>query len=178
MTLTQASNANNEARKRTSAPDAMVENRDPSPTAVAKQGSTSSKQRMALHGSVAYSDVSRQTSVDTSSSVRSRPTNCERGTQSNTTAITSHEPSPDQDGLKRRYDTISGASSSGAFIAEATPSEPRNKRVRRCCKCGSGECKGKGGWTFCMNSCRDCGKLACKGRNSRRPGKRCSQAWI
>ncbi|KAF5342510.1 hypothetical protein D9611_001345 [Ephemerocybe angulata] len=48
---------------------------------------------------------------------------------------------------------------------------------RHCCKCGSQDCKGKGGRTFCMNACQDCGKLDCKGRNSRRPDKKCSEGW-
>jgi hypothetical protein len=55
--------------------------------------------------------------------------------------------------------------------------EPSHKRTRHCCKCGSQECKGKGGRSFCMNACKDCGKLECKGRNSRRPEKRCDEAW-
>jgi hypothetical protein len=28
-----------------------------------------------------------------------------------------------------------------------------------------------------MNACQDCGKIDCKGRNSRRPDKVCSEAW-
>ena len=48
---------------------------------------------------------------------------------------------------------------------------------RHCCKCGSQDCKGKGGRSFCMNGCQDCGKLECKGRNSRRPDKKCSEGW-
>jgi hypothetical protein len=28
-----------------------------------------------------------------------------------------------------------------------------------------------------MNGCQDCGKLECKGRNSRRPDKKCSEGW-
>ena len=54
----------------------------------------------------------------------------------------------------------------------------QNKRSpRHCCKCGSKECKGKGGYTFCGNACQDCGKLECRGRNSRRPDKKCSEGW-
>lgn len=38
------------------------------------------------------------------------------------------------------------------------------KRVRHCCKCGSSDCKGKGGRAFCTNACQDCGKVeGCKG---------------
>lgn len=55
---------------------------------------------------------------------------------------------------------------------------PHTKRSpRHCCKCGSQDCKGKGGRSFCTNSCQDCGKLECKGRNSRRPDKKCSEGW-
>ncbi|KAH9917016.1 uncharacterized protein B0H18DRAFT_1036207 [Fomitopsis serialis] len=44
------------------------------------------------------------------------------------------------------------------------------KRIRHCCKCGSNECKGKGGRAFCTNPCQDCG-------SSRRPDRTCSDAW-
>jgi hypothetical protein len=63
------------------------------------------------------------------------------------------------------------------FTAVSTIMEPAQKRTRHCCKCGSQECKGKGGRSFCTNKCQDCGKLDCKGRNSRRPDKKCSEAW-
>ena len=53
------------------------------------------------------------------------------------------------------------------------------KRVRHCCKCGSSECKGKGGRAFCTSACQDCGKVEeCKGRNSKRPDKSCADAWV
>jgi len=51
------------------------------------------------------------------------------------------------------------------------------RNPRHCCKCGSQDCKGKGGRSFCANGCQDCGKLECKGRNSRRPDKKCSEGW-
>lgn len=59
---------------------------------------------------------------------------------------------------------------------DGTP-EPMHKRVRHCVKCGSNECKGKGGRAFCGNPCQDCGKLECKGRNSKRPDRTCADAW-
>jgi hypothetical protein len=65
----------------------------------------------------------------------------------------------------------------GAGTSDTTSMEPSQKRTRHCCKCGSQDCKGKGGRSFCMNVCQDCGKLDCKGRNSRRPDKRCVEAW-
>lgn len=55
-------------------------------------------------------------------------------------------------------------------------SEPQ-KRVRHCVKCGSHDCKGKGGRAFCTNRCQDCGKMECKGRNSKRPDRTCEDAW-
>ncbi|KAI0046175.1 hypothetical protein FA95DRAFT_1573310 [Auriscalpium vulgare] len=54
---------------------------------------------------------------------------------------------------------------------------PPAKRVRHCVKCGSKECKGKGGRVFCVNACQDCGSAECKGRNSKRPDKTCADAW-
>jgi hypothetical protein len=72
-------------------------------------------------------------------------------------------------------------SASGSNTAEgnaALSATTQSKRSpRHCCKCGSHECKGKGGRSFCMNNCQDCGKLECKGRNSRRPDKKCSEGW-
>ncbi|EMD34040.1 hypothetical protein CERSUDRAFT_159446 [Gelatoporia subvermispora B] len=66
-------------------------------------------------------------------------------------------------------------------IVDGTPdpslAEPVQKRIRHCCKCGSNECKGKGGRAFCTNPCQDCGKMDCKGRNSKRPDRTCSDAW-
>ncbi|TFY64663.1 hypothetical protein EVG20_g5868 [Dentipellis fragilis] len=60
---------------------------------------------------------------------------------------------------------------------ESLSAEPPAKRIRHCVKCGSKECKGKGGRGFCTNACQDCGKLECKGRNSKRPDKTCVDAW-
>ncbi|KAF9500057.1 hypothetical protein BDN71DRAFT_1441127 [Pleurotus eryngii] len=72
-----------------------------------------------------------------------------------------------------------GSASVGPSGSTTTPGlEPVSKRApRHCCKCGSQDCKGKGGRSFCLNPCQDCGKLDCKGRNSRRPDKRCAEAW-
>lgn len=68
-------------------------------------------------------------------------------------------------------------SASTATISIST-SEFVTRRPRHCFKCGSDECKGKGGRVFCLNACRDCGKLDCHGRNSRKPEKSCSEAWL
>jgi len=68
-----------------------------------------------------------------------------------------------------------GVSVEGAPASTGAGTGKRNPR--HCCKCGSQECKGKGGRSFCTNRCQDCGKLECKGRNSRRPDKKCSEGW-
>ena len=61
--------------------------------------------------------------------------------------------------------------------AAATEPLTQKRSPRHCCKCGSQDCKGKGGRNFCHNPCQDCGKMDCKGRNSRRPDKKCSEGW-
>ena len=80
-------------------------------------------------------------------------------------------PGADQNGLKRPFGY-------GEGTPEVAILEPSQKRTRHCCKCGSQDCKGKGGRTFCLNACQDCGKIDCRGRNSRRPDKVCSEAWV
>ena len=79
---------------------------------------------------------------------------------------------PSDQTLKRPYGYPDGPGGGEVSILE-----PSQKRLRHCCKCGSQECKGKGGRSFCLNACQDCGKLDCRGRNSRRPDKRCDEAW-
>ncbi|KAJ7075189.1 hypothetical protein B0H15DRAFT_792193 [Mycena belliarum] len=69
----------------------------------------------------------------------------------------------------------SDSASAGELGGTASPGKPRNPR--HCCKCGSQNCKGKGGRTFCTSACMDCGKFTCRGRNSRRPDKRCDSGW-
>ncbi|KAF6762926.1 hypothetical protein DFP72DRAFT_1140138 [Ephemerocybe angulata] len=56
------------------------------------------------------------------------------------------------------------------------PAKPR-RRPRTCAKCTSKDCKGKKVRSLCKNDCPDCGKGECQGRNSRRPGKKCWEAW-
>ena len=68
------------------------------------------------------------------------------------------------------YQSLSEAASAGA-------KEGQVKRIRHCVKCGSKDCKGKGGRNFCTNACQDCGEMECKGRNSTRPDKTCRDAW-
>ncbi|KAF9532698.1 hypothetical protein CPB83DRAFT_635148 [Crepidotus variabilis] len=77
-------------------------------------------------------------------------------------------------------ETTPSISAGPSNATAGTPGQgtPNSKRSpRHCCKCGSQECKGKGGRSFCLNACQDCGKLECKGRNSRRPDKKCSEGW-
>jgi hypothetical protein len=80
---------------------------------------------------------------------------------------------PSHNTLKRPF----AFAADGTGQSDATSLESSPKRTRHCCKCGSQDCKGKGGRSFCMNVCQDCGKLDCRGRNSRRPDKRCAEAW-
>ncbi|KAI0071990.1 hypothetical protein K474DRAFT_1668364 [Panus rudis PR-1116 ss-1] len=81
--------------------------------------------------------------------------------------------------LKRPYSMIDPAltGASGNPNTSATASASPAKRVRHCVKCGSQECKGKGGRAFCKNPCQDCGRLECGGRNSKRPDRLCGEAW-
>ncbi|THG96200.1 hypothetical protein EW026_g5592 [Hermanssonia centrifuga] len=81
-----------------------------------------------------------------------------------------YPPPPPAQSLKRTFALVDGG--------DDTPLHgPVHKRVRHCVKCGSNECKGKGGRAFCTNPCQDCGKLECKGRNSKRPDRTCADAW-
>ena len=83
--------------------------------------------------------------------------------------------------LKRPYPfgAEDGAVTTTATAGDSsTQGESSKRSPRHCCKCGSQECKGKGGRSFCTNPCQDCGKLDCKGRNSRRPDKKCSEGWL
>ncbi|CCM02228.1 uncharacterized protein FIBRA_04308 [Fibroporia radiculosa] len=82
-----------------------------------------------------------------------------------------HDPNaPNPNLLKRTFSIVDGS-------PDQNLSEPMQKRIRHCCKCGSNECKGKGGRAFCTNPCQDCGKFDCRGRNSKRPDRTCTDAW-
>ncbi|KAJ7901145.1 hypothetical protein B0H14DRAFT_2330589 [Mycena olivaceomarginata] len=48
---------------------------------------------------------------------------------------------------------------------------------RYCCKCGLQTCKGKDGYNFCTNVCKDCNNIECLGRNSQWPDKGCESGW-
>ncbi|KAG6907054.1 hypothetical protein DXG01_010740 [Tephrocybe rancida] len=74
--------------------------------------------------------------------------------------------------LKRPYPFSPEEATGTTGIMDSSKRSPRH-----CCKCGSQDCKGKGGRSFCSNGCQDCGKLDCKGRNSRRPDKKCNEGW-
>lgn len=62
----------------------------------------------------------------------------------------------EQNGLKQPY----GYRETSSKVAILEPSQ---KRIRRCCKCGSQDCRGKGGRTSCMNVYLGHGKIYCKG---------------
>lgn len=84
-------------------------------------------------------------------------------------------------GMPPTNNPISAPPPNSQFPQESGETDPpsHNKRSpRHCCKCGSQDCKGKGGRNFCQSPCQDCGKLECKGRNSRRPDKKCSEGWV
>ncbi|KAJ3840970.1 hypothetical protein F5878DRAFT_672230, partial [Lentinula raphanica] len=51
---------------------------------------------------------------------------------------------------------------------------PKQRQVRRCKKCTRGElCNGRSNVKLCMNPCRDCGKVECEGRDSKRLNSPC-----
>ncbi|KAF6763325.1 hypothetical protein DFP72DRAFT_529407 [Ephemerocybe angulata] len=60
---------------------------------------------------------------------------------------------------------------------EREPAKRPKKAPRKCWKCGSFDCKGRKTPTICPNPCQDCSRLECRGRNSRRPTKKCDEAW-
>ncbi|KAL1750897.1 hypothetical protein FB107DRAFT_223046 [Schizophyllum commune] len=69
-----------------------------------------------------------------------------------------------------------GAPASGS--KRLSPDDSLSKRSpRHCLKCGSQDCKGKGGRQHCQNPCQDCGKVVCRGRNGRRRDKPCQEGW-
>ncbi|KAG6853311.1 hypothetical protein C0991_005237 [Blastosporella zonata] len=81
-------------------------------------------------------------------------------------------PATQENTLKRPYPYRSEELGGTTGVMDASKRSPRH-----CCKCGSQDCKGKGGRSFCTNGCQDCGKLDCRGRNSRRPDKKCNEGW-
>lgn len=54
----------------------------------------------------------------------------------------------------------------------------KEKRIRRCGKCGTKECGGKGGRRHCKSECMDCGRKDCLGRNVKTPDTPCSNSVI
>lgn len=51
------------------------------------------------------------------------------------------------------------------------------RKSRTCRKCAQPGCPGSQRVSNCKNRCRDCGKGDCKGRNTKRPDKSCSEGW-
>ncbi|KAF6749915.1 hypothetical protein DFP72DRAFT_818260, partial [Ephemerocybe angulata] len=57
-----------------------------------------------------------------------------------------------------------------------TVSQPR--AIRHCGKCGKGpECSGRQSRKHCKNPCQDCKRYDCRGRNTKRPNRKCHEAW-
>ncbi|KAF6754755.1 hypothetical protein DFP72DRAFT_1009356 [Ephemerocybe angulata] len=57
------------------------------------------------------------------------------------------------------------------------PAKRSRRGPRHCAKCTLQDCKGKKSRNLCGNVCPDCKRPECPGRNSRRPGKKCWEAW-
>uniref|UniRef100_A0A8H8CGB6 3'-5' exonuclease n=1 Tax=Psilocybe cubensis TaxID=181762 RepID=A0A8H8CGB6_PSICU len=54
--------------------------------------------------------------------------------------------------------------------------KPRKRRT--CRKCGQRDCSGSSNVNLCRNRCQDCGQYnSCKGRNTKRPTKKCYEGW-
>ncbi|KJA14046.1 hypothetical protein HYPSUDRAFT_150847, partial [Hypholoma sublateritium FD-334 SS-4] len=51
------------------------------------------------------------------------------------------------------------------------------RKSRTCRKCAQPGCPGSQRVSNCKNTCRDCGKGDCRGRNTKRPDKTCSEGW-
>jgi hypothetical protein len=69
-----------------------------------------------------------------------------------------------------------------AFTTLRQPPHPiqshKPRQPRRCAKCGRMDCSGRQNRKLCHNGCQDCGLNTCKGRNAKRPTKKCDEAWI
>ncbi|KAF8056942.1 hypothetical protein FPV67DRAFT_1637573 [Lyophyllum atratum] len=66
---------------------------------------------------------------------------------------------------KRAADTLVG------------PPEKRPRKPRTCRKCAVEKCPGRRNINLCKSQCRDCGNVACRGRNSKDPNKPCHRGW-
>lgn len=70
-------------------------------------------------------------------------------------------------GQKRTADSIVG------------PAKTKQRKIRTCAKCHDPKCPGKRGHPGdCKGKCADCGRFECRGRNSKKPDKRCSEGWL
>ena len=62
--------------------------------------------------------------------------------------------------------------------AKSQASQKSWKRKRRtCAKCAREGCPGSQRVANCLNPCRDCGKINCRGRNTKRPQRPCHLGW-
>ncbi|KDR78727.1 hypothetical protein GALMADRAFT_244245 [Galerina marginata CBS 339.88] len=91
--------------------------------------------------------------------------------------VPSNAPPPSASGTNGLAVPANGTGTPDGQPTTTTGGAQTKRSPRHCCKCGSQDCKGKGGRSFCANGCQDCGKVECKGRNSRRPDKKCSEGW-
>lgn len=53
----------------------------------------------------------------------------------------------------------------------------KTRKMCTCRKCARPGCSGSQKVLNCQNACRDCGKVICKGRNPKKPTRRCSEGW-
>ena len=51
------------------------------------------------------------------------------------------------------------------------------RKHRTCAKCANPDCPGRARSAYCKYPCNDCGKMNCRGRNSKRPNMNCSDGW-
>ncbi|KIM37652.1 hypothetical protein M413DRAFT_20280 [Hebeloma cylindrosporum] len=59
-----------------------------------------------------------------------------------------------------------------ALAAQGPPTK-KARKPRTCTKCAQPECPGKQRVSNCRNPCRDCGRVQCRGRNSKRLNEPC-----
>ena len=68
-------------------------------------------------------------------------------------------------------------SSDRAWTTVAKPTAVKQRKPRTCVKCAYANCNGKKEAALCLNVCRDCKKVTCRGRNSKYPTRTCDKAW-
>ncbi len=79
------------------------------------------------------------------------------------------------DSLRAHLEAAARKRASESLATE--PAHKKQRRERHCAKCDSTDCRGRKSVDLCMNPCRDCLKLTCRGRNTKRPTKPCYLGW-